>query len=66
MCQGSVGSVGSVGTFGEIILGYIFLCLFAFDPNFLVLKAAKFALFSLHKCAQTLYISAFRLDFSAL
>ncbi len=39
----------------------IFLCKSAFYPNFLVLKAEKFALLWLQKCAQPLYISAFRL-----
>ncbi len=39
----------------------IFLCKSASRPNFLVLKAEKFALFWRQKWDQRLYLSAFRL-----
>ncbi|WP_202218675.1 hypothetical protein [Okeania sp. KiyG1] len=52
---GSVGSVGSVGRpskVGGIIVPVSFWEVSLTRPNFLVLKAEKFALFSLQKCAQ--------------
>ena len=41
------GSCGKTKKIGGIIVMCIFLCKSAFCPNFLVLKAEKFALFSL-------------------
>ncbi|MDJ0556910.1 MAG: hypothetical protein QNJ68_21180 [Microcoleaceae cyanobacterium MO_207.B10] len=54
--QGSVGSVGRVGSVerrpkvGGIIVALSFWELSSRRPNFLVLKAKKFALFSRPKC----------------
>ncbi len=43
---GPGGPGGKTKKIGGIIVMCIFLCKSAFDPNFLVLKAEKFALFS--------------------
>ncbi|MDJ0515779.1 MAG: hypothetical protein QNJ74_05750 [Trichodesmium sp. MO_231.B1] len=64
--MGSVVGVGRRSKVGGIIVPVSLLYLSAFCPNFLVLKAEKFALFSLQKGAQPLYISAFKLDLLAI
>ncbi|NET45695.1 hypothetical protein [Okeania sp. SIO2B3] len=46
---------------GRIIVPVSFWAVSLTRPNFLVAQAEKFALFSLQKCAQPSYISAFRL-----
>jgi len=67
--QGSVGSVGGVGRrskVGGIIVPVSFWEVSVFRPNFKALKALIICTFLPTKILKTLYISAFRLDLSAL
>ncbi|NEQ34993.1 MAG: hypothetical protein F6K40_01165 [Okeania sp. SIO3I5] len=58
--------MGRQSKVGVMIVPVSFWEVFAFGLNFSVLKAEKFSLFSLQKCAQPLYLSAFRFYLPAL
>ncbi|WP_202221899.1 hypothetical protein [Okeania sp. KiyG1] len=64
--DGKLVPVGRPSKVGGIIVPVSFWEVSLTRPNFLVLKAEKFAPHSRQKCAKALYLSAFRLYWPAL